>query len=94
MIKFLSRPPDSDEKLLNIRLPVDETTFEGLSCTQMLDERDSRTEAELCGVADYLFQPAPRARYGSEFGYVVRICALYIRINRVTNAVLGTCSVT
>jgi len=55
---------------LNLRLPVDETSFE-------FGAHNSQTE--------YLHLPAPRTQYVSEFGHLLRIASVHGRLEAALN---------
>ena len=76
-----------------VRLPIDETTFELASLSSSASEwagtRLVRRDADLVGcllASEYLRRPAPRTRYASQFGHVLRILEIYHTVESVLGA--------
>ncbi|TFK26175.1 hypothetical protein FA15DRAFT_616185, partial [Coprinopsis marcescibilis] len=65
---YFKKPTTFTEAELRLRLPVDETSFElGVHST----------------LPEYLYLPAVRMQYASEFGHLVRIITIYARMESI-----------
>lgn len=75
-------PKDNE---LMLRLPADETSFElavhstvpGIYILRLFQYRLSY---HFCSISEYLYLPAPRTQYASEFGHLIRIVTIYANV--------------
>lgn len=72
-----------------VRLPIDETTFELASLTSSASEYQHEIacrHTDRVGpflACEYLRHAAPRTRYASQFGHVLRILEIYHNVEAV-----------
>ncbi|PPQ75884.1 hypothetical protein CVT24_000739 [Panaeolus cyanescens] len=71
---FFKKPVTFTDHELRLRLPVDETSFEmGVHST----------------LPEYLYLPAVRTQYASEFGHLIRILSIYAKMEFALDALNG-----